>query len=769
MTATSERASGPSGFVAAASAKALGRSAGAHILRLAFLIFTPAALVALSVMGLLYREQTASNRAVAQARQENAAEIGRTELDGRLAELAADAGYLAASVPLTHWLAGGGAASLQDLERELLAFASHRPQYDQVRFIGIDGKERVRVDRTDGSAVLVPAAALQDKAGRSYVTDTLKLGRGEIYFSRFDLNVEHGAVEQPIKPMIRVATPVFDAAGEKRGMIILNYRGAELLSHLRALGQQMEGDIWLIDSDGNWMLGPSEADDWAFMFPEQRGARTFGGSFPDAWQALAAGQGETRDDDGTLFGFSAVHAGNAGQTDAPMRTWYLVRHLGTDEAPPVLTAPFLIGCGAIFFLLAASALGTAIYLTRRQQAQSEIALLNRRLAHSEKMEALGQLTGGVAHDFNNLLAVIIGHAEILTETVDDPELKEIAEHVMLSAEKGSLLTERLLAIGRRQALHPVDFGVGEALDSLGATLHRSLGDGITLQVATDAGARLHVDRAQLESALVNLALNAAAAMPSGGVFTVATSPVDDAEAKAVGLKPGRFLRMSVSDTGTGMDADTAAHAFDPFFSSKTFGKGSGMGLAMVYGFVRQSGGEATIDSAPGAGTRIDLYLPLAAEAVETAETEAPVAAPQTASEPPVAASNVVPLQTRGSQERVLMVEDEPRLRAQIARLLGELGYLVEEAESGLQALSILRTNPNFDLLFTDVVMPGGVSGIDLAKRARQLRPQLKVLLTTGYADAAAEQLASIRDPIIRKPYRRRYLEKVVRDVLGRAA
>jgi CheY-like chemotaxis protein len=206
-----------------------------------------------------------------------------------------------------------------------------------------------------------------------------------------------------------------------------------------------------------------------------------------------------------------------------------------------------------------------------------------------------------------------------------------------------------------------------------------------------------------------------------------------------------------------MSAETLEHVFDPFFTTKEIGQGAGMGLAMVYGFAKQSGGHAVIESRPGLGTTVQLYLPLS-------EASAPAAA-RAPAESKVAATRP----TIGGAERVLMVEDEPLLRSQISRQLCDLGYSVEEAESGVQALEILKSDPDFDLLFTDIVMPGGVSGIELAERARQVRPQLKVLLTTGYADAPASKRAAIEDPILRKPYKRQHLAQAMREVLDCAA
>ena len=553
-----------------------------QIPRIATLIFGPLAVIACLVMTLLYFNQATKDRAARQLGQEKVAEIGQSVFAQRLGDLASDAGFLSEGETLQRWLGSGNQDDLHALERQYLAFARRKVEYDQVRFIDLSGEERVRVDHAEGGSSLVQPGALQNKLDRFYVADTLKLARGEIYFSRFDLNVEQGKIEQPIKPMIRVATPAYDAQGRERGLVVLNYRGQEILSRVRQLGAQVGGDTWLVDDNGYWMLGPSAADEWGFMSPAHND-RTFAQAFPSAWQRMQKGGSARFAEEGTLFAYSTIvaktGADRAGSAAPPALKWYLVSHIAPAAQPPILTGQFLLGGGVVLALLAALSMIAATYRVRRARARSEIDLLNRRLAHSEKMEALGQLTGGVAHDFNNLLAVIIGNAEILAGQIDDLELRSMAEMVMTSAEGGSVLTDRLLTIGRRQALHPVDLDIGDVVRSLAPTLHRTLGDGIVLNTAVEVAGRIRVDRSQFESALVNLALNARAAMQAGGVFTISSKIVPAPEAIHGEAASSSCVRVSLSDTGIGMSAETAANVFDPFFTTKKFGAGAGMGLA----------------------------------------------------------------------------------------------------------------------------------------------------------------------------------------------
>ena len=385
--------------------------------------------------------------------------------------------------------------------------------------------------------------------------------------------------------------------------------------------------------------------------------------------------------------------------------------------------------------------------------ETERIRLESQLKQAQKMESLGHLTGGIAHDFNNLLAVILGNSEILCDEIDDPAMKEIAELIMTTAEKGAVLTQRLLAFGRRQALHPEILDLGEAIGSLWEMLRRTIGDDVTLEIRANADRFAYVDRSLFDSAVLNLVLNARDAMPNGGMLTIATDIVRAGEGRMSGLQPGEYVRIGVTDTGTGMTKEVVDRAFDPFFTTKSPGKGSGMGLSMVYGFAKQSGGHVAIESQVGQGTSVHVFLPVA----QTNEGMESAKAPQ------------VPLPAAGGNERILLVEDEPQLRRFVHSQLTGLGYDVVEAEAGAPALDILRSNAEIDLLFTDLVMPGGMSGFDLVRRAREFLPHLKVLLTTGYAAEAESMIGNIKEPILKKPYKKQQLAQALRSVLECAA
>ena len=388
---------------------------------------------------------------------------------------------------------------------------------------------------------------------------------------------------------------------------------------------------------------------------------------------------------------------------------------------------------------------------------SERVDLEQRLAQSQKLESIGQLTGGIAHDFNNLLTVIIGNAEMLADELGhDSRLAPFARLVLSAGERGAELVRRLLAFARRQALEPELVHPGEVVDGMRDLLGRTLGENIELEFKnTGSPLVVSIDPGQLESALLNLCINARDAMPDGGRLMIEITDVilDEAYAsQRADVVPGAYVQISVSDTGGGMTPDVAARAFDPFFTTKAKGKGTGLGLSMVYGFTKQSGGHVAIYTEAGIGTVVKLYLP---------RIDAPVT---------VATPSPVEREREGGGETILLVEDDELVRTHAGQLLRQLGYHVLSASGGPEALELLRANPDIHLLFTDVIMPGGMNGPQLAEAAHRLRPGLPVLYTSGYTENAIVHHGRV-DPgvnLLHKPYRRETLASKIRAALGPA-
>jgi PAS domain S-box-containing protein len=411
----------------------------------------------------------------------------------------------------------------------------------------------------------------------------------------------------------------------------------------------------------------------------------------------------------------------------------------------------VIGRGFILRNLA----GEAVRMVGSVTDISERMALEEQLRQSQRLESVGQLTGGVAHDFNNLLTIILGNAEMLCEELaGDPRLASLAQVTVQAAQRGADLTQRLLAFGRRQALEPQPVDANRRMAGMDAILRRALGESIQIEFAPapDLWPAL-VDPAQLDNTLLNLCLNARDAMPQGGRLRVETGNVelDPRYVRQVpDLKPGDYVMLAVSDTGTGIAPEHLGRVFEPFFTTKEKGKGTGLGLSMAYGFVKQSGGHVAIQSEPGRGTTVRLYLPRAAQDGE--------ARPQGAGRPATPVS--------GGAETILLVEDDPLVREFARSQLASLGYTVLQAQDGAQALQLLAGPQPVDLLFTDVVMPG-MSGRELAERARRQRPGLRVLYASGYPEDAIMHDGRLEAGVqlLAKPYRRDELARRIRQAL----
>ncbi len=380
------------------------------------------------------------------------------------------------------------------------------------------------------------------------------------------------------------------------------------------------------------------------------------------------------------------------------------------------------------------------------------------LRQSQKMEAVGQLTGGIAHDFNNMLAIVSGSLELLERRMGeaDPRARRYLNAASDAARRAADLTQRLLAFSRRQALQPQVIAANTLVSGMSELLRSSLGATVQLETVLAGGLwRICVDPAQLENALLNLSVNARDAMPEGGRLTIETQNAhldDNYVADTIGLPPGQYVMIAVSDTGGGMAPEVIDQAFEPFFTTKDVGKGTGLGLSQVYGFVKQSGGHIKIYSEPGNGTTVKLYLPR-----HRGEEAAPA---------PMRDEQDIP---QGDlSEVILVVEDEAAVRQFSVDALTDLGYRVLEADGAENALRLLATYPEICLLFTDVVMPG-INGAQLAQQARQARPALKVLFTTGYTRNAIVHNGVLEPSVelIGKPFNIKELARKVRQILDR--
>jgi PAS domain S-box-containing protein len=391
-----------------------------------------------------------------------------------------------------------------------------------------------------------------------------------------------------------------------------------------------------------------------------------------------------------------------------------------------------------------------------RERTAELLAAEARLRQSQKMEAVGQLTGGLAHDFNNLLAAITGGLELVAKRIAQGETKGLERYLGIAqeaAKRAAALTHRLLAFSRRQTLDPKPIDMNQLVDGMDDLIRRTVGPAVTVTVRASAGLwAVLADPNQLENALLNLCINARDAMPDGGNLFIETSNrvMEEHEASELELQGTEYVSLSVSDTGGGMKPDVIARAFDPFFTTKPIGQGTGLGLSMVYGFVRQSGGQARIQSELGHGAKISLYLPRYVGDESIFHSPATISKAQ-----------------RGNGETVLVVDDEPSVRMLVNEVLGELGYTVLEAENAAAGLQILQSSQRVDLLITDVGLPGGMNGRQLADAALTNRPTLKILFITGYAEHAVMGEGSLKPGmhILTKPFSLESLGQRINEII----
>jgi PAS domain S-box-containing protein len=394
----------------------------------------------------------------------------------------------------------------------------------------------------------------------------------------------------------------------------------------------------------------------------------------------------------------------------------------------------------------------ALHMQTRERAQAEEAL-----RQAQKMEAVGQLTGGLAHDFNNLLTGIIGCLDMLHTRTSHGRYDDLGRYLAAArgaADRAAMLTHRLLAFSRRQTLDPRPTDLNALVQGMVDLLQRSIGPHITLEVAAAPDLWVTLcDPNQQENVLLNLCINARDAMPEGGRLTIGTANVelDAPAARAWSMEPGRYVALRVADTGTGMPPEVVAHAFEPFYTTKPAGQGTGLGLSMAYGFARQSGGQVRIDSAPGRGTTVTVYLPRHEGRIDAdagAGVPPPVAEPEAATD-----------------ETVLVVDDDATVRMLVGEVLRELGYATIEAGDGHDGLRILQSQAQMDLLVTDVGLPGGINGRQLADAARAVHPSLKVLFITGYARNSELGTLEPGMQVMVKPFGMDALAARIRDLL----
>ncbi len=641
-------------------------------------------------------------------------------------------------------------ASERQLHETFAGIVARQPQVQSVLLVARDGRPLV-------SAGTYPVPSQVDVSGRDYFRAVM-----EGYPGPFVSSLQIGDVNRQM--FFGVSRPWLRLDGTLAGVIDVAVSPAFFRDFYQVVlgerGPEGHGSVvTLVRDDGQVLV----------RFPD------FAGQPPQVVANSPFFQAVRRHpDSGTYQGVSIVDA------DAPNRLFVYGKvqdfplYVVAGRSMSAIAADWrrTVGSHLVFGLPATLALvavaWTALVRARREQealaqAQREIRrreTAEQALLRSQRLEAVGQMTGGIAHDFNNLLTVILGSAELLTKRSDDPaRVRRIAEQITLAARRGGDVTQQLLAFSRRQFVNPEVIDLDVRLHAFEELLNRAASQAVKLTLDLDGQLDpVRLDPGQFEAAILNLVGNARDAMPGGGRIRIMTRNIQLGRSDHQELAPGAYIQVCVSDTGTGMDAQTAAKAFEPFFTTKEVGKGTGLGLSQVYGFVKQAGGDVRIDTAPGKGTTVEILLPRALARSDAMAGAALPGTPHQDAEPP-------PPREAGKGEVVLAVEDEDSVRETVGETLRDLGYRVLTAATAEHALSCLRSEERIDLLFSDVMMPGGMNGMELSQEARRLRPALKILLTSGYNSVIVPGVQHTF-PLLPKPYDRGQLASRLRTVLG---
>ena len=557
---------------------------------------------------------------------------------------------------------------------------------------------------------------------------------------RSDLGLVADTPIKTIRPPFRMVIPLgrrLDGPdGKFDGMLAATFEPAQMRETFRAVDTGPDGLIWVFHPSGILLFREPSTDD-------PTGESTSGNAL---FAAAMAGGSDGVLDGPVVAGGAALISGFHTLSQPPLVvavSFDKAAFLASWRRDAVQSGVVLLG----FALLTATAL-FVLFRALDARAGAEHAAIE-----AERLKTLGQFTGGIAHDFNNLLSIIIGNAAEIKLT-GDPQTDEAVREIETYAWRAAELTQRLLAFARKQPLQPKDVDVNELVRALEPMLSRFIGEDVSLRLKlAPHPCYAHIDTVQAETALMNLCANARDAMPQGGVLAIEVDEavLDERDAKDNSdVTPGAYVQVSVSDTGTGIAREHLARVFDPFFTTKEVGKGTGLGLSMVYGFVKQSGGHARVYSELGHGTRVALYFPRVATLAA-----------------PTPATHAAESMRRGGGETILVVEDEPGLRRLASRILNELGYKVLIASTGAEALTKASDAAVIDLLFTDVVLPGGMNGRQLADALAALRPGLKVLYASGYSEDIMLQRGEIPAGLrfIAKPYGRAALAEAIRAAL----
>ncbi len=701
-------------------------------------------------------------------------------------------------------------AGVDHIIKNFLNFSRFKGIYDQIRIIDASGHERIRVDLRGEKPVTIPKEMMQFKGKRYYFAETMKLNKREIYMSPFDLNVENGEIEKPFKPMIRFGQVLWSRDGKKQGVLILNYLGQNLIRELSTISYQSPGHLMLANAEGYWIKSMNPEEEWGFMFPERRD-KTIQHDYPALWKKVKAqDKGQVMTPKG-LFTFEKIYlrsdtigapatqgiSGNKRCLLTDTNCYWLI----FSHVPPEFLSRgridflrLLIWIDLIFLTLLGGLTWQLIKANhRRKEAEGalkkshqdlekkvadrtrelqeanqaltkeiqehKIAVqtkqkMEAQLRQAQKMEAIGTLAGGIAHDFNNLLTPILGFSEMIKAEIKQPHpMAGDINEIIKAANRAKELVQQILAISRQteREVRPirVELVVQEALKLLRATIPTTIK--IETQLHTECPPVM-ADPIDIHQIIMNLCTNAYHAMrQNGGVLTVTLTEIQIGkafEAEST-LSAGQYTLLEICDTGTGIPKDCVDKIFEPYFTTKQQGDGTGLGLAVIHSIVQSLKGGICVKSEPGHGTCFSVYLPA---------TTSPDAGGQLKEDQQAYVTGT---------ERILLVDDDISVLKIETRILAGLGYQVTAKGASKEALEAFALAPDkFDLIITDMTMPD-MTGIDLIQKILELSPGMKSILCTGYSDSRAVEV--IREmginAILTKPVTLASFARTVRRVM----
>lgn len=694
------------------------------------------------------------------------------------------------------------------LAEEFLVFCDKRGIYDQIRLLDETGMEVVRINYNKRKPCIVPENQLQPKGKRYYFKDTLQLNKGEVFISPFDLNIEGGEIEKPLKPMIRFGTPVFDSHDQKRGVVILNFLGEKLINKLKTASVNAPGHVILLNSKGYWLRGRKPEEEWGFMYKD-RSNIIFGNTFPNAWQRISSAESGHFYNKNGLFTFATVcplteawiattgsdktFTNDDKKLKAQEHCWKIVSYV-TPEVLNIRLRTFtntLFSVYGVFIVL----IGVGVWFLARSGAKRKIAektlrkhrkhlqelvevrtaeitktneklkneIIERKKAEDElikaqKLESMGTFAGGIAHDFSNSLQGILGNIA-LAKTYANPtdeiyEKLAKAEEITLHAKN---LPKQLLTFSRGGAPVKKAVSVQELINnSINLVL---IGSKVRCEVYIPDNLRaVEADRGQIIQAINNLLINADHAMPDGGVIKIKTENINIKAKNPLPLKEGEYVRITIEDQGTGIPKEHLQKIFDPYFTTKE--KGSGLGLAIAYSIIRKHDGHITAESIMEVGTTFHVYLPASREKA----MEKPVLSE--------AREQGVEKIFLTGKRKVLLMDDEDMIRFSTSEHLKHLGYEVETAEDGSEAIklykSAMKSGKPFDAIVMDLTIPGGMGGEKTIKKLLEIDPNVKGIVASGYFNNSI--MANFREygfkGVIAKPYEIHELNEILQKVIN---